>query len=58
MKVVFRIKRNEIGEFEVQMIVNGKVHYPATYFTDDRQDAEDTMADMKARSASFAGGQS
>jgi len=47
----FRIKRNEMGEFEVQTLVGGRIYAPATYFTDDREDAEATMADMKRRAA-------
>lgn len=41
------IKKNEYDEFVVRWIENGQRIESKCYYTDDRQDAVDTMAAMK-----------
>lgn len=45
--VKFTIKKNDIGEFVVKVWVNGKYDDNKSYFTDDLQDAKNTLLAMK-----------
>lgn len=45
--VKFRIKKNEIGEYVVKVYINGKYDDHKSYFTDDKQDAINTLNTMK-----------
>jgi hypothetical protein len=49
-----RVKTKQIfdpiyNEYRVDLYIDGKCQYPATYFTDDKQDAIETANDMRRR---------
>jgi len=46
--LALRCKRVD-GEYQVAVMENGMEQHRATYFTDDKQDALATMADMQSR---------
>lgn len=41
-----KVRKNEFGEYVVKVYVNGKYNEDATYYTDDRKDAEETRLTM------------
>lgn len=45
--VKFTTKRNNVGEIEVKVWVNGKYDEKKSYFTDDKQDAINTLNRMR-----------
>jgi hypothetical protein len=52
MKIEYRLKRKvETNEWIVAAYVDGKFDDDKSYYTDDKQDAIDTMADLKKRGA-------
>ena len=53
-----KVKRNDWGEYVVQVYVNGTYSEDSTYYTDDKEDAEMTRCQMMAQvsGSSFQGG--
>lgn len=47
MVIKIKIKKNELGEFEVQWLEDGKKNEAKTYYTDDYDDAIITRNAMK-----------
>ena len=45
--VQVRIVKNEWDEYEVQWIENGKKKEARTYYTDDKEDAQETAKAMR-----------
>lgn len=48
-EIKLTMKKNELDEYEVRVWINGKLRETATYFTDDKEDAENTMREMQRR---------